>query len=98
MWTREREAELVQAIADAVAARMVPVSDQEADVYRLSAQLLRTNHVGAAAFLDQAAHQFFQRAQMAPRPFTQIVSEGLVGNLPRLRNLLERRMSGVRSW
>lgn len=98
MWTREREAQLVEAIADAVATRRAPASDQEADVYRLSAQLLRTNHVSAAAFLDQEANQFFQRAQIPRRSFPQIVADGLVSNVPRLRNLLERRMRGVRSW
>lgn len=98
MWTREREAQLVESIGDAVAVRRPPVSVQEADVYRLSAQLLKTRYGGAAAFLEQAAHQFFDQAQVAPRPFTKVVSDGLVTNVPRLRNLLERRISGVRSW
>lgn len=98
MWTRATEAQLVEAIADAVSARRAPISDEEADVYRLSAQLLRTNHAGAAAFLDHAADQFFQHAQVPRRSFPQIVSDGLVSNLPRLRNLFEQRLSGFRSW
>jgi hypothetical protein len=98
MWTRESEANMVESLVDAVAMRRSPMSDREADIYRLSAQLLRTMHRNAADFLDSAARQFYERAGVAPRPFPRIVSDGLVSDVPRLRNLLEKRMSGVRLW
>jgi hypothetical protein len=97
-WTRQRESKLVDAVADAVAMRRWPTSGQEADVYRLSAQLLRTNYQSAARFLDQAALQFYKTVKASPRPFTAVVSDGLVRDLPRLRSLLEKRMDGVHSW
>lgn len=98
MWTREREAQLVQSIVNAVAVHRLPASDLEADVYRLSAQLLRTKYRSASDFLDSAAREFYTKAKIAPRPFPQVVSDGLVNDVSRLRNLLEKRMSGVYSW
>lgn len=98
MWTREKEAQLVESVADAVANRRLPASDREADVYRLSAQLLKTRFSSAADFLDTAARQFYTKAAVAPRPFPKVVSDGLVSDVPRLRGLLEKRMTGVRSW
>lgn len=98
MWTREKEAVLVNSLADAVAQHRAPQSDREADVYRLSAQLLKTRYRAAAEFLDASARRFYEQAAVAPRPFPQIVSEGLVADVPRLRQLLEKRMAGVRTW
>jgi len=98
VWNRETEADLVNSLADAVAMRRLPKSGREADVYRLSAQLLKTKHRVAADFLDSAARQFHYQAHTAPRPFPEVVKDGLVRDVPRLRNLLEKRMDGVRSW
>lgn len=98
VWNRETEAELVNSLADAVAMRRRPKSGREADVYRLSAQLLRTRHRVAADFLDSAARQFHYQAHTTPRRFPEVVREGLVSDVPRLRNLLEKRLEGVQSW
>jgi hypothetical protein len=98
MWTREKESVLVESLADAVAHLRPPASDEEADVYRLSAQLLKTRHGSAAEFLDASARQFYEQAATVPRSFPQVVSDGLVADVPRLRQLLEKRMDGVRSW
>jgi hypothetical protein len=97
-WDREREAKLVDAIVNAVTLRRVPMSRQEADVYRLTAQLLKTRYQPAAKFLDSAAQHFYRRSKVSPRPFTQVVADRLVSDVPRLRNLLEKRMTGVHSW
>lgn len=98
MWTREKESLLVESLADAVTRHRPPASDEEADVYRLSAQLLKTRHQSAAEFLDTSARQFYEQAAVVPRSFPQVVSDGLVADVPRLRQLLEKRMSGVRLW
>lgn len=98
MWNRETEAKLVESLFEAVATHRSPKSDREADVYRLSAQLLRTRYRNAAAILDSAAHEFYRQAVVTPRPFSKVVSDGLVSDVPRLRNLLQKRMSGVHSW
>lgn len=98
VWNRETEADLVNSLADAVAMRRLPKSGREADVYRLSAQLLKTRHRVAADFLDSAARQFHYQAHTVPRPFPDVVKDGPVRDMPRLRSLLEKRMDGVRSW
>jgi hypothetical protein len=97
-WDREREAKLVDAIVNAVTLRRIPVNKQEADVYRLTAQLLKTRYQTAATFLDSAARHFYSRSKVSPRPFSQVVADRLVSDVPRLRNLLEKRMTGVYSW
>lgn len=98
VWTRQREADLVDALANAVHGCRTPGTDREADVYRLSAQLLKTRYRAAADFLDSAARQFYFQNAVKPRLFPQTVADGLVADVPRLRNLLEQRMEGVRSW
>lgn len=98
VWTREREARLIDAIANSVAVCRSPATDKQADIYRLSAQLLKTKHQEAAKFLDEAAHRYYKKAKVAARPFAQVVRDGLVNEVPRVRNLLEKRMEGVHSW
>jgi hypothetical protein len=98
VWGREREAKFVDALVNAVALGRTPASRQEADVYRLSAQLLKTRYQTAAKFLDSAAQHFYSKSKVAPSPFTQVVADRLVSDVPRLRNLLEKRMTGVHSW
>lgn len=98
VWNRATEASLVGAVVDAVAHHRAPLSDREADVYRFSAQLLRTRYRAAHDFLDAAAHQFFAETGLEPRSFLQVVADGLVSDVSRLRHLLENRMAGVRSW
>jgi hypothetical protein len=98
VWDRHAEAMLVDAVVDAVAQQRAPMSDREADVYRFSAQLLKTRYRPAADFLDGAARDFYGRARILPRSFPQVVADGLVSDVSRLRHLLENRMAGVRAW
>lgn len=97
MWTREKEAALVESVVEAVERQRPPTSNDEADVYRLTAQLLKTRYRQAAAFLDSAAQAFYSAKNIIPRPYPQVVSDGLVSDVARLRNLLEKRMHGVSS-
>lgn len=98
VWDREREAKFVDALVNAIALGRAPASRQEADVYRLSAQLLKTRYQSAAKFLDSAAQHFYSKSKVSPSPFSQVVADRLVSDVPRLRNLLEKRMTGVQSW
>jgi hypothetical protein len=97
MWTRAEAENLVESVVDAVATNRPPLSADEADVFRLSAQLLKTRFQGAADFLDSAARKFYSDAAVAPRPFPKVVSDGLINDVPRLRILLEKRMRDVQS-
>ena len=98
VWNRDTEASLVGAVIDAIAQHRAPVSDREADVYRFSAQLLRTRYLSAHDFLNEAAQQFFAGSGVLPRSFPQIVADGLVSDVSRLRHLLEDGMAGLRTW
>lgn len=95
VWTRKDEENLVESLVDAVARNRPPMSADEADVFRLSAQLLKTRFRDAADFLDCAARQFYADAAIAPRTFPKVVADGLVYDVPRLRILLERRMADL---
>lgn len=97
MWTRDEEENSVESVAQAVARNRPPLYPDEADVLRLSAQLLKSRFPGAADFLDSTARQFYSDAAVAPRPFPKVVSDGLVNDVPRLRIVLERRMSEMQS-
>jgi hypothetical protein len=97
-WTRESEASLVSSVVDAVAQQRAPRSRGEADVYRFSSQLLMTRYRAAGNFLNGAARDFYARAKVAPRSFPQVVEDGLVSDVSRLRHLLENRMAGVHTW
>jgi len=98
VWTRASEASLVASLVDAVAQQRAPMSDREADVYRFSAQLLKSRYQHAATFLNDAARQFYEAANVLPRSFPQVLADGLVDDAARLRHLLEKRMDGVRAW
>ena len=98
VWNREAEARLVASLVDAVSQQRAPVTGEEADVYRFSAQLLKSRYQHAAAFLDNAARQFYAEANVQPRSFPQVLADGLVDDTARLRNLLEKRMQGISVW
>ncbi|GAA5029934.1 hypothetical protein GCM10025794_12700 [Massilia kyonggiensis] len=59
---------------------------------------MKTKYRGAADFLDEASRRFYAQTAVIPRPFPQVVSDGLVADVPRLRQLLEKRLAGVRTW
>lgn len=97
-WTREREDELIDAIATAVAARRPARCAADADLYRVGAQLLATRHAEAAEYLAAEAQRFYEQAALATTSITQLAHEDRFPEPSRLRGLLEKRLEGVRSW
>jgi hypothetical protein len=99
MWTRESEDALVRRCVSAATKKMVPSDADEADVFRLAAQMAQTRYPGVAAALEQTSRSFFEKnTTMRPRKFPDVVKAGLVTDLPRFRNLLERQLSGIPTW
>ena len=98
VWTRASEASLVASLLGAIVQQRAPASGGEADVYRFSAQLIKSRHQRAAAFLDTAAREFYAKADVLPRSFPQVLADGLVDDTARLRQLLEKGLEGVRAW
>lgn len=85
-------------LLDASASQRDPASNGEADLFRFTAQLLKTRFPVQAATLNAAACRYFAEKKIKPRPFPQVVSDGLVQDVARFRHALESRFSGVRTW
>jgi hypothetical protein len=98
MSARETEAQLLKSLVHAVRTKRLPCSNQEADVFRFAAQLLKTRHPNEAGALNSVAKRYFSQHNVKPRPFPQVVSDGLVGDVPRLRHAIENGFSGITTW
>ena len=98
MSARENEAQLMRVFVSAVEQQRPPADQREADLFRFAAQLLKTSHPQAAAALQQGAQRFYALANATPKPFPQMVADGLVTDVPRFRHHLENHFRGVRAW
>lgn len=97
-WTRQAEFDLVNRCMEAARRGHGAVCRDEADIFRLSAQLLKTRYPDEARILDTAAVAYFGTSGHKPRSFPQVVDEGLVKDVPRFRHLMENALAGVKSW
>lgn len=95
---RESEDARLGVLLDASTTQRDPASNGEADLFRFTAQLLKTRFPAQAAALDAAACRYFAQNKIKPRPFPQVVSDGLVQDVARFRHALENRFAGVRTW
>jgi hypothetical protein len=97
-WSRQFESDLVSRCVEAAKAGDKATSPDEADIFRLSAQLLKTRFPKQADELNKAAWAFFEASGHMPRRFPQTVSDGLVRDVPRFRQLMENALAGLKSW
>lgn len=96
---REHENQLLTRCAQVAQAASHAVSPDEANVFRLAAQLVKSRYPAAAANLESAGERFFQsHLQARKKRFPEVVQSGLVRDLPRFRNMLERQLKGQRTW
>lgn len=98
MSARETEAQLLKSLVQAAKTKKLPGSNQEADVFRFAAQLLKTRHPHEADTLNTAATLYFSQHKVKPRSFPQVVSDGLVSDVPRLRHAIENGFAGINTW
>jgi hypothetical protein len=98
MWTRQQEAEVVRRVVDAVNIHRAPLDADEADVFRLSSQLIRTRFADAANVLESAAERFYTVNRTVPRPLSEVATSGLVCDVARLRQMLENQLRGISQW
>lgn len=98
VWTREFESRLVERCVEAARSRSAAASADEADVFRLAAQLVKTRHPHMAAALERSTAAFYSKHKSRPRPFPDVVRAGLVKDVSRFRNVMEHHLMGVRSW
>lgn len=97
-WSRQFESDLVNRCVKAAKTGRNPASPEEADIYRLSAQLLKTRYPEEARKLNNAATAYFGMSDHKPRSFPQVVNDGLVRDVPRFRQLMEHAFAGLTSW
>jgi hypothetical protein len=96
--SRQYESDLVSRCVEAAKTGDNATSLDEADIFRLSAQLLKTRYPEQAHALDKAALAYFAAFNHMPRRFPQTVSDGLVRDLPRFRQQMENALAGLKSW
>lgn len=95
---RETEDSLLGSLVDAIKVARGPASHGEADMFRFAAQLLKTRYPKQAKKLDCAARLYFDANRIKPRPFPQLVTDGLVTDVPRFRHAIENRLEGIKIW
>jgi hypothetical protein len=95
MTAREMESALLARCA-AVARAVAPTANypREANVFRLAAMVVRSRFPGESESLMQASERYFAAhpdEKLAP---AEVVGKGWIMNLPRLRDMLSRRLCG----
>lgn len=98
--TREVEDRLLTRCVMAARDRVpVALSPDEANVFRLAAQLVKTRYPAAASYLERTSKSYFaNHREASPKRFPDLVKSGVVTDLPRFRTLLEHRLEGKRTW
>ncbi len=94
MTSRVAEALLLQRCVAVAQTGSDALTADEANLFRLAAQLVRTNYPAASAVLAQSEARYTSSHSAVPRPsFAAILATGLVTDLPRLRSMLEQLLS-----
>jgi hypothetical protein len=95
MSAREVESALLARCADVARAVAPMAGDQrEANVFRLAAMVVQSRFPGESENLMQASERYFAahpEEKLAP---AEVVRNGWIMNLPRLRDRLSRRLCG----
>jgi hypothetical protein len=72
------------------------LSPDEANLFRLVAQLVRTNYPAESAVLEQSHARYFSgHPEVAGLSFLTMLDTGLVTDLPRLRSVLEHQLANA---
>lgn len=97
-WSRQLESALVDHCVTIARSGISATNRDHADIYRLTAQLLKTRYPDEAHKLDNSAAIYFTVHGQKPRSFPKVVEAGLVRDVPRFRQLMENALAGVTSW
>lgn len=95
---RDEEARLLRSLIDAARSNRPPACHREADLFRFSAQLIKTRYSNESEALHRAAMDYFAQHDIVPRSFPQVVADGLVVDVARLRHGMENQLAGIRTW
>lgn len=96
MRARERESWLLDRCAAVGRGDSQPPRDrQEAHVFQVAAGIIRSTFPQEAGRLQQASERFFASHPGEQLATSEVVRNGWVASLPRLRDMLTRRLGGV---
>ncbi len=99
MLTRDTEDRLLARCAQVGRDASRALSADEANVFRLAAQLVRSWYPDAAQHLDLSSKQYFvSHRSVHMRRFEDLTKNGLVTDLPRFRGMLLQRLKGKSTW
>jgi len=65
---------------------------REANVFRVAAMIVGQRHRAEAARLMRASNEYFARRPDEQLPPAEVVRQGLISSLPRLRELLDAKL------
>ena len=93
MTARDLEAALLSRCA-AVARELAPAAEdqREAHVFRLAASAVRSRFPDEAANLLRASERYFALHPDERLPSAEVLRQGWIASLPRLRDMLSRRL------
>lgn len=86
---RDSERDFFESLINAIETARSPRSRDEADVFRLAAQLLKTWYPSEAAVLDTSAELYFAMRHLPPGKFPEAIADGLISDVPRFRHTLQ---------
>jgi hypothetical protein len=93
MGFRDIEAELISRCLDIAQDRASTARDQrEANVFRLASMVLQSRHSVESLRLMQVSNQYFAAHPNEQLHASEVVRQGWIMNLPRLRDRLSRRL------
>ncbi len=92
MNAREREREMLLRCATAARNSAVAQDQQEANVFRVAAMVVQSRLPSEAAKLMQASENYFNQHPNERLPAADVVRNGWVFSLPRLRDMLSREL------
>ena len=70
------------------------MNQREANVFRLAAMVVRSGHPSESKCLMQVSEQYFAAHPGEKLPPADVVRKGWIPSLPRLRDMLSRRLHG----
>lgn len=94
MTSRNTEQRLVQTCVRVAAGEHTSSLDkQTANIIRLAAMLVRSNHPAASMRLRDVASDYFAGHGMSPLATEELLRRGWVISLPRFRSILDRELA-----
>jgi len=99
MSSRDHEHQLLMRCAQAARGNTRAQKSDEANLFRLASQLVKSSYPAEATRLARASDEFFKaHGDTGRMRFPDMVQSGVVRDLPRFRNMLVHYLKDERVW